>query len=419
MSRRPLNTIETFMANAHATGMGTSQVVTLFHVEPAVDAGRLHYEFLAYCRAHAVLASRIVPSDGRWCLEFDGNQKEPRFEKFVSSGQGLSVDKVVEAEANDILDPNYELLRLRHITARDLPGVLLVLVQHHAITDTYSAKRIMSDLLLAASGSGPTSHSPIRQYKLPDQPSDNSTVPNDTEHSASARDGRDLKSALRSLHLPSGAEARTGIETLCIDAQTVAALTNYCRLSGFSFNTGLTALITSCVIDLLEVDHIDTHTAVSARASILHSCEIGCCIDIFSCAIGSHEDGSGALLFENNIKNAKSAANMSLLVDSITPARFERPHLNTDSAIRECQGIGFTNSGRCTRIVTPGGSKLISYRSIANRTSGNLLMVFHVSFQDDVCIISIAFSYLLLSRSHVACFSNKLTDALHKLCSTG
>lgn len=398
MSRRPLNTIETFMANAHATGMGTSQVVTLFHVEPAVDAGRLHYEFLAYCREHSVLGARIVPYDGRWYLEFDGSRNEPRFEKFVSSAPGLCVDKVLEAEANDILDPNYELLRLRHITARGLSGVLLVLVQHHAIADTYSAKMIMSDLLLAASGNGPTSHSPIRQYKLPDQPSDNSSEPTDIGRSVSVRDGSNLKSALRRLTLPSGAEARTGIETFCIDAQTVVALTSYCRVSGISVNTGLTALITSCVLDLLGVCSIETHTAVSARTPIMHSREIGCYIDIFSRSIGMDEGISNTLLFENGIENAKLAAIMSLAVNSIEPAKFESTCLSTNSAIRECQGIGFTNSGRSDRIVIPEGSRLISYRSIANRTSGNLLMVFHISFQSGFCIISIAFSYLLLSR---------------------
>lgn len=108
--------------------------------------------------------------------------------------------------------------------------------------------------------------------------------------------------------------------------------------------------------------------------------------------------------FEREISYIKKHLSKELETTSQILADAKKQKLSFQKAVRLCEGLGFTNSGRTDTLKFENDINVLAYRSVANRTSGALLFTYHMSFHKGSLITSVLTSQLLLDKKSIQLF---------------
>ncbi|CAI3960416.1 unnamed protein product [Commensalibacter communis] len=413
MYSRQLNTIETGMANAHAGFMGSSQVVTLVHIDQKINETECKQIFTQYCLNHPILLSKLIVNENKWYVKRNNDCHNPCFETFRMHSHLPDFDIILKKEVNDILDYSSHLTRLRIIYLQKNVGCLLILTQHHAITDTYSAKKTLSHILnfinLAKTQSS-TDHLPLWHPCI----SSHHFQPDVEQHFSNSSDTLPLHNALYKINNPTPLAA-TNLQSWILNRNELKVLDHYAKKIKVSLNSLLTAIMSLAVMEHLRIRHINTYSAVSLRKLNRKLTEIGCILDIADIDIKASDIPTAAQFFEQEMHNIKSTTLQDTEKQIFVPANSQPQHINRQNAINGCEGLGFTNGGKTNSLLTQPDIHILAYRSIANRTSGSLLFTFHFSFHLETLIITAVFSELILSKEQSKLFVENANRILHSI----
>lgn len=379
------------MSNGHAAWHGTSQFVTLLHVQCRLNPTILQSAFSHICRKDPVFSSALRRINGKWALV--RHTSYPSFLiTFEESSKPLSPsDHLLENELNSILDSSRELIRLRIISTPDGNEHVWLLTLHHGVADAFTAKRLLSELLYE------TTLPPLVLYQ-----NKKTTLSLQKEHAAyrynkHAPGHPDFRSSLEAI-APFGTLPTTQICTLTFGRETVQALTKRAKEQHVSLNSLLTTACSESVLTLLNISNIDTFTAVSTRGTFAPNRNTGCFIDIAPITF-SHDDAAHKAHVFNRSLNAYKQTCTQKAFKSSTPALSQTFTPSRKKAINNCQGIGFTHNGCIDKMPIPRGINILAYRSVANRNSGDLLSVFHFYFLYGELFISICSPSLLIEEN--------------------
>ncbi|MDI2090901.1 hypothetical protein [Commensalibacter oyaizuii] len=413
MYSRHLNTVETGMANAHASFMGSSQVVTLIYIDHKIDETECQRIFTQYCLDNPILLSKLIVNGDKWYVKRDKTLHNPSFNTFRMDYHLPKFDTILRKEVNDILDHSSELTRLRIIYLQKNIGCLLILTQHHAIADTFSAKQVLSHILSSVDNSK-------QQHSFEHMPVWHPTVPcrrcEDDLHSDISNTSNivPLHKALYKINNPTPTPV-TNLHSWIINRNELKALDHYSKASNVSLNSLLTSIFSLAVMDVLHIRSINTYSAVSLRKKNKDLTEIGCKLEIADINIQMSDIATAAQLFEKRMHAIKNAIPREAEEDSLIPANHIPQHINRQNAINGCEGLGFTNGGKTENLLTQPDIHILAYRSVANRTSGSLLFTFHFSFHLGTLVITAVFSELILSAEQSKIFIENAHRIIHSI----
>lgn len=409
MSSRYLNTIETVMANNHAVYMGTSQAVTLLYLNRKIPALLLQEAFSQYCQANPLLLAKLAIQNKKWCLQKNVHPL-PNFEVYKLEEVLTNLDFILESEVNNILDHTKILTKLTLIYLTQNEGCLLVLTQHHAIMDTYSAKKILSDVINSLSRIDVG----LDFHHFPSwQPIEKCKSLNHELITKNASDN-DFISALKKICNPSPC-AYTSVDTWIVNAAQMYSLVEYANILNTKLNSLLTILLSMGVMDVLKIHQIKTYSAVTYRKSDKLFSDFGCLLDVVNINIKSWDIDDSTRRFDREMNFVKNSMESEIEKTSQILADDKRQIFSSQKAISLCEGLGFTNSGRIDRLQLNNDLKILAYRSIANRTSGALLCTFHISFHEGNLIISAVSSQLILDKEKIKLFIEAINSYFNRI----
>lgn len=408
--------IETIMANKHANYAGTSQVVTAVKLDACLDPDRVAGSYRAYCRKTYPLSHALTILHGEWHRVLLPEASVPPFAVEMVELDTRCLDAVVCRELNDVLDPAKGVVRLVMLVSPNRESCALILTMNHAVSDTRSAKIVLMSILHGSVRDDPPDGlkaflPPISQgRKDKPQPVVEECAAPEALLANSSDDA--FARALLSLE-GTGHRAATGVRTLDVSPVLLARLDTLACELGVRLNTLLTAVTSLSVLRFLGIASAVTHTAVALHPDVLdHDVEISCSIDIVSQPIAIGDLSLAALTIENAIDACiRNTTPLSARYPKV-PTLLNPTPLSRQRAIRLCEGIGFTNSGRCDRMLLPSGVRMIEYRSVANRTAGDLLFCFHLSFLNSRGTIGIVYPMLLLDEDAAGRFETLLMETL-------
>lgn len=402
MSERYLNTIETVMANNHAVYKGTSQVVTLLYIDYKISSQQVKVIWDEYNSRNPLLLQRLFIQNRKWRL-----QKNTGFilnyETYKFEDEFRDFDTILENEVNDILDYNHILTKLKLIYFVKNQGCLVILTQHHAIADTYTAKKILRDVINSVS----TEEEEKNYHNFPAwKPCHAKEVAN-YEVKQYCDLNNEFMLAIKKLS-NSFPVKWTTIDTWIVDAERVNLLAEYAKQLNCHLNSLLTVIMSIGVIGLLDIHNINTYSAVSYRKNKKYDDVFGCLLEVVNISIKDWDIEDSTRRFERQINYIKNSLKDELETTSQIVAEYKKKNLCVQKSISLCEGIGFTNSGRTDSLKFDNGIKIIDYRSVANRTSGALFFTFHMSFHKGQLITSAVSSGLLLDKKDVQLFIDNI-----------
>ncbi|CAI3959314.1 unnamed protein product [Commensalibacter communis] len=82
MYSRQLNTIKTGMANAQAGFIGSSQVVTLVHIDQKINETEYKQIYTQYCLNHTIILSKLIVNKNKCYVERNDDCHNSCFETF-------------------------------------------------------------------------------------------------------------------------------------------------------------------------------------------------------------------------------------------------------------------------------------------------------------------------------------------------
>lgn len=385
---RSLLNVETLMANNHASRQGTSQFVTLLHMRCKINIDDLFKAYVDLCSDDPVLSSALCCEKGKWVLRQHSVDYIPPFKSEVTLEKLEASDSLLETELNTILDSKQHVIRMHVISNPQYDEHIWLLTLHHGIADAFTAKHFLSRLLQKVTLPS------IKNIVLPIQEVSFSTKIEKLP--VIKRDYPNLRTALNEL-APQSAPIFTNVHTLIFPEKIVNVLTKFARYHHYSLNSLLTSISIAAIKTLLGLSSIETFSAISYRDHKFPQNETGCFIDIFALILQQANFDIQANHFNQALFKYRQSSNTAQALDkaiaSDTPITLSR-----DYAINFCAGIGFTNNGNIDKIIQSAGVEILSYRSVANRNSGDLLTVFHFSFLRKHLIISLAIPSLLLEK---------------------
>lgn len=385
---RSLLNVETLMANNHASCQGTSQFVTLLHIRCKINIDDLFKAYTDLCSDDPVLSSVLYCVKGEWILKQHSVDYIPLFKSEISLKKLEASDSLLETELNTILDSKQHIIRMRVISNPQYDEHIWLLTLHHGIADAYTAKYFLSKLLQKVIS-----------------PSNKNTVSSTQKTFFSTkveelpvieRDYPNLQVALSEL-APQSAPIFTNVHTLIFPEKIISILAKFAEYHNYSLNSLLTSISTIAIKKLLGISWIETFSAISCRGCNFLQNETGCFIDIFSLKLKQDNFDMQANYFNQALFKYRQSSDTLQALDK-TIASDIPITLSRDYAINFCAGIGFTNNGNIDKIIQSTGVEILSYRSVANRNSGDLLTVFHFSFLKKHLVISLAIPSILLKK---------------------
>lgn len=399
---RYLNTIETVMANSHAMYVGTSQTVTLLHLDKKISTQLLQQTFEQYCEANPILLAKLTIQNKKWCLQKCSHAKI-NYEVVKFDEELTNFDVILENEVNLILDHTKTLTKLKLVYLTKNEGCLVILIQHHAIMDTYSAKKILSDVLKVFSEDDIELN--YEQFPVWQAVEENTSVKNGG--AAGNYGDNELTLALKSI-CTSEPKLRTSVNSWVIDSEQIAFLANYAKNLDSTLNSLLTTLLSMGVMEVLNIHQIETYSAITYRKKSEPYENLGCLLDVVGINIKSWDIDDSVRHFEREINYIKHRIDGVVEKVSQIASESKRHTLSSQKAIALCTGLGFTNSGRTDRLTLNNGIDILAYRSVANRTSNALLFTFHMSFHKGNLIISAISSQLVLDKATILLFIERI-----------
>ncbi|MCT6842445.1 MAG: hypothetical protein M3Z93_04880 [Commensalibacter sp.] len=398
MFDRYLNTIETVMANNHAVFMGTSQAVTLLYLDYKISSKQFKIALENYINKNSLLQQKLVIQNKKWCLQKNSHPVS-NFEVYRYEEKIKDFDLILEKEVNNILDYNQVLSKLKIIYPVQNKGCIIILTQHHAIMDTYSAKKILKDLIDSISIDEEEKyyeHFPVWKYF-------NAKEVADCDIRQVHKPDNDFSQALKIFDNPLPLKW-TAVDTWIINPSLLSSMEYYAKKLDCRLNSLLTVIYSIAVMKLLNINNINTYSAVTYRKNNDLMNQLGCLLDVVNINVKIWDIDDSVRRFEREISYIKKHLSKELETTSQILADAKKQKLSFQKAARLCEGLGFTNSGRTDTLKFENDINVLAYRSVANRTSGALLFTYHMSFHKGSLITSVLTSQLLLDKKSIQLF---------------
>lgn len=387
---RPLNRLESGMANLHTNFSGTTQFTLILDVEGKLEPSRVEQ------------TSQIIQGTG--LQNFSTG-------KSMASGQILFIfshyiyrhyctgitlddvrcfDELLEREVNDPLDIHQQLCRLIMLSQDNFNRHLLILTLAHVIADATVGLKIFSEIL-RLSAQNFSDKTIGRNISL--EKSGFSSV-NKTGHSYS-----DYQQAVKMWSNPAR-EIQTASYTAIIEAETVEKLSSIASRHNLTMNSLLTALIQQTNIDFFKLDSFSILTAINCHPILNIEDSFTCLIQQTITTI-SGDIYTSAQQIKQDILDAKATVAANKMLSPITLQNLQKDLV-----------FIYTNNGRINKITVPPNFKLHNFRTGANMNSGTLTATFHLAFLNGCLILCLSYYTKILQRKIISQLMERIARQL-------
>ncbi|NUF79562.1 hypothetical protein GY065_11705 [Snodgrassella sp. ESL0323] len=148
---RPLNRLESGMANLHTNFSGTTQFTLILEVEGKLEPSRVEQALQIIQKQYEALASKILLQESQWHLVKSSLSFPIIFTVItvpeLPSNDVRCFDELLEREVNNPLDIHQQLCRLTMLSQDNFNRHLLILTLAHVIADATAGLKIFSEIL--------------------------------------------------------------------------------------------------------------------------------------------------------------------------------------------------------------------------------------------------------------------------------
>ena len=391
---RPLNRLESGMANLHTNFSGTTQFTLILEVEGKLEPSRVERALQIIQKQYEALASKILLQESQWHLVKSSLSFPIIFTVItvpeLPSNDVRCFDELLEREVNDPLDIHQQLCRLTMLSQDNFNRHLLILTLAHVIADATAGLKIFSEILR------------LSTQNFSDKTIDRNISPENAGFSSANKTGHsypDYQQAVKMWSNPAR-ETQTASYTAIIEAETVEKLSSIASRHNLTMNSLLTALIQQTNTDFFKLDSFPILTAINCHPILNIEDSFTCLIQQAITTI-SGDIYTSAQQIKQDILDAKATVAANKMLSPITLQNLQKDLV-----------FIYTNNGRINKITVPPNFKLHNFRTGANMNSGTLTATFHLAFLNGCLILCLSYYTKILQRKIISQLMERIARQL-------
>lgn len=411
---RALGQIETSMALMHRLN-GNTQTASVLSLSGHLDCAALAEAVELLYRKHPLLRCSIR-QDGQQ-LRFQADVALAAIQLRCLELQGTqSWLAGVEAQLDEVLDPEVALWKLTLLREFDGSQQHLVLTCHHAIVDALSLVLLLQDLLhfcdqLMAGQPCRVDPAPLAEPLEHYLRTDAERLPENLPSIPPVAFFREVPVEQR----------RTRILQLELEEAELATLHAAAKRRGFSLNSVLAAALIQAAREVDFGERIKINTAVSLRqrgAELIGTDVLGCFIAVVGAQLQAAGRSLEELAADYQAQLRPKLAHCGQRAPAVAyPALAERSERLRQSRAFE-QGVALTNHGvidfpQAYRFFAPR-----AYRNVASRVAGNFAVALHVAGFRNRLWVGFTFPAPIMDEGRIALLKRRFQQALLSFSAT-